>query len=228
MILEICASTIESALNAQNGGADRIELCTHLEVGGLTPSHGMIVLARELVDLPIHVLIRPRAGSFVYSALELEQMKEDIKFCQEVGCEGVVIGVLNPDRTVNENSIRMLIEAGAGLDVTFHRAFDEVPNPFDALESLVTLDVNRLLTSGQASTAIGGYGLIESLLKEADGEITIMPGGGVRPENIANLLSCGASEFHSSAINEGERHSNLDTIQQLANQLSSSPHSSNS
>ncbi len=204
MKLEICANSVESALNAQNGGADRIELCSELSVGGITPSHGCIKLAKELLDIPVYVLIRPRGGDFVYSALELETIKEDIAFCAEIGCEGVVIGALDSQRKINTEPTKRMLEWAGYMDVTFHRAFDDVPNHFEALDTLRDLGIQRVLTSGGEKNAMAGIELLGELIDEADDEVIIMPGGGIRPENLRILQETGAVEFHSSGLGQNE------------------------
>ena len=220
MILEICASTIESGLNAQNARADRIELCTHLDVGGLTPSYGMIKVAMELIDIPVHVLIRPRSGNFEYSVMELEIMKEDIDFCKKQGCAGVVIGLLNQDKTINTTWFQMLLQEAGKMEVTFHRAFDQVPNQFNAVDELIALGVTRILTSGNADSAIQGKDQLRQLVEYCDKKITIMPGGGVRPENISSLLETGAMDYHSSALDGKSLHSNRAMVKALRAVLS--------
>lgn len=219
MLLEICANSIESALNAQNGGADRIELCTHLEVGGLTPSHGLIKVAKELINIPIYVLIRPRAGDFVYSKIEMEVMKEDVQFCAEMGCAGVVIGCLNADRTICWEQTEQLLEKAGYMDVTFHRAFDQCPNPFEALETLREMGIQRVLTSGCPTSAIEGVATLGELVDEADDDIIVMPGGGIRPENLKTLMQTGASEYHSSAIPKGENTTSIEMVKALKSLL---------
>jgi copper homeostasis protein len=219
MLLEICANSIESALNAQNGGADRIELCTHLEVGGLTPSHGLIKVAKELLNIPIYVLIRPRAGDFVYSKMEMEVMKEDVQFCAEIGCAGVVIGCLNTDRTICWDYTEQLLEKAGYMDVTFHRAFDQCPNPFEALETLREMGIQRVLTSGCPTSAINGVETLGELVDEADDDIIVMPGGGIRPENLKTLLQTGASEYHSSAIAKGENTTSIEMVKAMKSLL---------
>ncbi|PIQ49720.1 MAG: copper homeostasis protein CutC [Cytophagales bacterium CG12_big_fil_rev_8_21_14_0_65_40_12] len=219
MLLEICANSIESALNAQNGGADRIELCTHLEVGGLTPSHGLIKVAKELLNIPIYVLIRPRAGDFMYSKIEMEVMKEDVQFCAEMGCAGVVIGCLNADRTICWEQTEQLLEKAGYMDVTFHRAFDQCPNPFEALETLREMGIQRVLTSGCPTSAIDGVETLGELVDEADDDIIVMPGGGIRPENLKTLLQTGASEYHSSAIPKGEYTTSVEMVKAMKSLL---------
>lgn len=217
--LEICANSIESALNAQNGGADRVELCSELSVGGITPSKGMIQMAKELLDIPLYVLIRPRSGDFNYSIMELEIMKEDIAFCAEIGCHGVVIGALTQDRHIDQSKTTQLMHAAQFMDVTFHKAFDAVQNQFEALDTLRDLGVQRILTSGGAENAVIGIDTLGELMDEADEEIIIMPGGGIRPENIEVLKGIGALEYHSAAmVNEG-RHADLSVIKALRSSL---------
>ncbi|MBO3697068.1 copper homeostasis protein CutC [Roseivirga sp. E12] len=218
--LEICASSIESALNAQNAKADRVELCSELSVGGITPSKGMIQMARELLDIPLYVLIRPRSGDFHYSIMELEIMKEDIAFCAEIGCNGVVIGALTEDRRIDEAKTMLLMQEAGFMDVTFHKAFDEVQNQFEALDTLKEMGVQRVLTSGGAETALMGMDTLGELIDEADDEIIVMPGGGVRPENIEQLKGLGATEYHSAAMLDGAKHSDLETINRLRGALS--------
>ena len=200
MILEICAASIESGLNAQIGGADRIELCVNLEVGGLTPSHGMVQVAKDLIEIPIYVLIRPRPGNFCYSSMEYEVIKEDILCCKSVGCHGVVIGLLTKERYIREDWLARLVELAYPMEVTFHRAFDEVKNPFEALDILKETGVKRVLTAGLASHAWEGKQVLGELVEEAGDEIVIMPGGGVRPNNLVDLMETGALDYHSSAL----------------------------
>ena len=214
--LEICANSIESALNAQNGGADRVELCMELAVGGVTPSHGMIKLAKEMLEIPVYVLIRPRGGDFSFSLLELEIMKEDVAFCAEVGCEGVVIGALTPERKIHERMTYELMQAAGFMDVTFHKAFDEVANQFEALDTLKELGVQRVLTSGGEPTALAGLDRLGELLEEADDEIIIMPGGGIRSANLNQLMDLGALEYHSAAIPKGEKWSSKEEVEALS------------
>lgn len=199
-LLEVCANSVESALNAQNGGAERIELCSELSVGGVTPSYGMISLAKDLLQIPVYVLIRPRGGDFVYSQLEVETMKEDIAFCAEKGCEGLVLGALHRDRSINTDITYQLMEKAGFMDVTFHRAFDQVPNHFEALDTLRDLGVQRILTSGGAQSVLDGIDRLGELVEEAEDEVIIMPGGGIRPTNFRQLLEIGASEYHSSCL----------------------------
>ncbi|WP_141719762.1 copper homeostasis protein CutC [Roseivirga misakiensis] len=201
--LEVCANSIESALNAQNGGADRIELCMELSVGGLTPSKGTIQLAMELLEIPVYVLIRPRSGDFHYSKLELEVMKEDILFCTQAGCHGVVFGALHADRRIDQSATELLMDAAGYMDVTFHRAFDVVPNYFEAMDTLRDLGVQRILTAGGQGNCSDNIETLGELVEEAEDDLIIMPGGGLRPENLDLLKETGALEYHSSAIING-------------------------
>lgn len=199
-ILEIAANSVASALAAEAGGAARVELCSALEVGGVTPSHATIAIARERLSIPVHVLIRPRAGDFVFDDLECEVMRRDIETCKASGCAGVVIGVLTADGEVDSPRCRALMDAARGLSVTFHRAFDFARDPLAALDAIIELGCRRLLTSGQADDALAGAPLIRTLVERADGRITVMPGGGITARNIAAIAAAtGAREFHASA-----------------------------
>ncbi|RDI97113.1 copper homeostasis protein CutC [Dyella solisilvae] len=199
-LLEVAANSLASALAAQAGGAGRVELCTALELGGLTPSHGEIALVRERVRLPLYVLIRPRAGDFLYSEQELETMHRDIEACAAFGCDGVVLGVLDAQGNVDRRHGRALVDAAGGMGVTFHRAFDLAPDPLSALDDVMALGVERLLTSGGQRTAMGGAAQIRSLIERAAGRMTVMPGSGIHSDDIAALArQTGAHEFHASA-----------------------------
>ncbi len=199
-LLEVAANSPESALAAQAGGADRIELCTALEVGGLTPTHAQIAMTRERVDLPIYVLIRPRAGDFVYSELEFETMERDIRNCAALGCDGVVIGALDAEGHVDVPRCRALIAAAGKLGVTFHRAFDVSHDPRRALEDIVALRCERVLSSGARESALAGAALLRDLVVQAAGRIAVMPGAGIDIANIVTIRTVtGAREFHASA-----------------------------
>lgn len=202
-LLEIAANFIASAIAAQEGGADRIELCSALELGGLTPSHGVIALARDRVRIPVYVLIRPRAGDFLYSELETETMLSDIATCAALGCDGVVIGVLDADGDVDMKRCRDLVTAAGSMGVTFHRAFDMARDPRRALEDVVALGCERVLTSGGRSSALEGAALIHELVAQAGDRIAIMAGAGINAGNIAAVRALtGAREFHASARRE--------------------------
>lgn len=203
LLLEIAANSLASALAAQEGGADRIELCAALELGGLTPSYAQIALTRERVRIPIYVLIRPRTGDFVYSDSECETMQRDVETCVSLGCEGIVIGALDEEGAVDVNRCRALIAAAGGRGVTFHRAFDVSRDPEAALEDIIALRCERVLTSGAQADAVTGAALIGKLVGRAAGRISIMPGAGVTAQNIAALRPLtGAREFHASAKRE--------------------------
>ena len=195
--IENCAGSAESARRAQLGGAYRIELCAGLPEGGTTPSYGEIVAARRAVDIKLNVIIRPRAGDFLYSPLEVEAMLEDIKMARQLGVDGIVVGCLTPDGEVDKVLLRRFVEAAGDLPVTFHRAIDVCRDPSVALEDIIETGCARVLTSGGKATALEGAEVIAQLVKQAGDRIIIMPGAGVTPENIAQLARItGAKEFH--------------------------------
>ena len=199
-LLEVAANSVASALAAQDGGAGRVELCASLGEGGLTPSYATIAIARERLLIPLYVLIRPRAGDFLYDEIELETMRRDVEACTRLGCDGVVIGALDADGNVALGACRDLIYAARGLGVTFHRAFDLARDPALALEDLIALGCERVLTSGQRTTAIEGAAQIRALIGHAGDRIVVMPGAGIDSANIAALRAAtGATEFHASA-----------------------------
>jgi len=198
--LEICANSVLSALTAQDNGADRVELCQNLEQGGTTPSLGQVWLARAGLSIGMHVLIRPRAGDFHYSELEFLEMKSDIMFCKEAKCDGVVIGILLADGQVDTARMAELIELARPMQVTFHRAFDRCRDPFEALEAIIGLGCDRLLTSGMKATAEEGGETIAKLVEQANGRIEVMPGSGINEENILQIAALTkATSFHTSA-----------------------------
>lgn len=198
---EICANGVESCVAAQEGGADRVELCAGIPEGGTTPSYGEIKVARRLLrSTRLHVIIRPRGGDFVYSELEAERMLEDIAVCRELGVDGVVFGCLNADGTVDETLCRHLLDACGGLSVTFHRAFDRCRDPETALLRLADMGFDRVLTSGQQPTALQGTALLARLQKLAAGRIALLAGCGVNEDNIASIYAqTGIREYHFSA-----------------------------
>ncbi len=198
--LEICANSVASCIEAEKGGAWRVELCAAIPEGGTTPSYGDIVLARELLKIKLHVIIRPRGGDFLYSPLEHRIMLKDIENARKLGVDGVVIGCLTPEGDVDMNRNRELIDAAEGLSVTFHRAFDMCRDPYESLERIIELGCNRILTSGQRPRAEEGIELLHELVQKAGKRIIIMPGSGVNVNNIAKLAKeTGAVEFHLSA-----------------------------
>ena len=201
--LEVCCGDMQSVLAAKEGGADRIELCQALEVDGLTPSAEMMAEAIGL-GIPVQVLIRPREGDFVYDEAEVETMLKEIRLAKRLGANGVVIGVLKPDGSIDEETIRRLVSEATGLSITFHRAFDVCSQPAEALEQIVSLGCHRLLTSGQAPSAEQGIPLIKKLVEQSGGRLIIMPGAGVNPLNACRILSeTGAKEIHGSLRKNG-------------------------
>ncbi|MEO8772945.1 MAG: copper homeostasis protein CutC [Gelidibacter sp.] len=200
MYLEICASNYQSAINAQNAGAHRIELCSELAVGGITPSYGLIKHSLQNLTIPVFILIRPRSGNFTYSDAEFEIMKQDIIICKESGCKGIVSGVLNPDNTIDIVRTQELIELTKPMAFTFHRAFDWTPNPFEALKTLMALKADRILTSGQASTAEKGILILNQLKELADDALSILPGSGINQKNILIFKGAGFKEVHCSSV----------------------------
>ncbi len=198
--LEIIGFNIESCAIAQAAGADRIELCDNPGEGGTTASHGFIKAARKILHIDLFPIIRPRGGDFLYSDEEFEIMKTDVQLCKELGCNGVVIGMLNTDGTVDKKRCSQLVEIAYPLGVTFHRAFDRCVDPFTALKDIIDIGCERILTSGLKTAAPDAMELLAQLVKEANEDIIIMPGSGVRSSNILSLAKeTGATEFHSSA-----------------------------
>lgn len=197
--LEICIDSVRSARAAQEGGASRVELCDNLLVGGTTPSYGTLKQVRQAISIGLHVLIRPRGGDFCYTEDELCVMLDDIRMAKELGADGVVLGVLDPDGRVDTLAAKRLLTAASPMRITWHRAFDLARAPEQALEDIIDLGCDYLLTSGQQQTAYAGRELIAKLVRQAAGRIAIMPGGGVQEANIAELRRVtGVCEFHSS------------------------------
>lgn len=200
-IIEICANSAQSCVEAEMGGASRVELCAGIPEGGTTPSYGEIKTAQALTStIDINVIIRPRGGDFLYTEAEVEAMLFDIELCKQLGVHGVVFGCLTSEGDIDVPLMRRLIEAAKPLSVTCHRAFDVCRDPFAALEQLIELGCDRILTSGQQSTAEKGIPLLKQLVERAGQRIIIMPGCGVREGNIARIeAETGAREFHTSA-----------------------------
>lgn len=202
---EICANSVESCLAAQEGGADRVELCAGIPEGGTTPSYGEIKLARKLLTkTKLHVIIRPRGGDFLYTPLELERMEEDIRICRELGVDGVVFGCLTEEGEIDREANRRLVELARPMSVTFHRAFDRTADPMKALEDIISLGCNRILTSGQQPKAIDGINLLAQLEKKLKEyplpPIQLLAGSGVNEENIRQIFDAtGIHEYHFSA-----------------------------
>nr|WP_321230404.1 copper homeostasis protein CutC [uncultured Psychroserpens sp.] len=199
MKLEICANSYQSAKNAQIAGAKRIELCSELSIGGITPSYGLIKQVVDKLDIETFILIRPRSGNFFYSEAEFEIIKKDIQICKKLGCHGIVSGVLNKDNTIDIERTQELIELSKPLPFTFHRAFDVVPNPKIALEQLIELGVERILTSGQHPKAINGLETLKALKQQAKNRIIILVGSGVSSENAQTFKDASFDEIHASA-----------------------------
>jgi copper homeostasis protein len=215
-LLEVAANSAASAFAAQEGGAGRVELCASLDEGGVTPSHGTLVLAREGLEIPLYVLIRPRAGDFVYEDHEVEAMLDDIMHCRELGCDGVVVGALTPERDVDIDACERFLGAAEGMGVTFHRAFDLVADQFSTLETLVELGFERVLTSGAMPGAVAGAARLARLVAQAGSRISVMPGAGIEPGNIGALRDITrAREFHASAkrrLPSAMRHAPADPL----------------
>ena len=200
MLLEIAVFNIQSALMAAEAGANRLELCENPTDGGTTPSYGFLKTVKEKISIPVFPIIRPRGGDFLYSEEEFEVMKKDLLLCKQLGFEGAVIGLLNADGTIDKKRTTELVELAYPLEITFHRAFDRAANPLQALEDIIACGCQRILTSGQVPNAFDGKELIKQLIKQADERIIIMPGSGVRSNNISELATyTGAVELHSSA-----------------------------
>ncbi|MEZ4778011.1 MAG: copper homeostasis protein CutC [Flavobacteriaceae bacterium] len=197
MVLEICANSFESAMAAQKAGAHRIELCSELSVGGITPSWVVKSSFRNNA-IPVYVLIRPRSGNFTYSKYEVDVMLKDIKQCAKLGVTGIVSGALTVSNDIDVEVTQQLLKASEGMDFTFHRAFDWCRNPIDALKILEDLGIQRVLTSGQKPTAFEGLELLKEL-KSLSTTIKIMPGGGINVENVMAFKEAGFTEIHSSA-----------------------------
>lgn len=202
-LLEVCVESYEDALGAAAAGADRIEYCSSLRLGGLTPTPGALFRLRE-IPLPCMVMIRPRPGNFLYSTTEIETMKREILFAQEQGAAGVVFGVANETGNLDESALRTLMAHCKGLQTALHRVFDEVQAQTAALESAIKIGFDRILTSGGRETAFAGRRQIEHLITQSDGRIGILPGSGVNSENAAQLIDAtGATQLHASCkVNE--------------------------
>lgn len=208
VILEICAASYNSALAAAAGGADRIEICSGLSEGGLTPSYGLLKSVLKIPNLKKHVLIRPRGGDFLYTAEEVQIMAEDIRIAKQLGADGVVIGALTQNGDVDKEVVGLLMDNAKGMNVTFHRAFDLCRCPLKAIEDIISLGCNSILTSGQASTAEKGIELLKEMVDVADHRISIMAGSGVNTNNISKIIKeTGVSEIHASA--KGVVHSKM-------------------
>ncbi|MBK6936010.1 MAG: copper homeostasis protein CutC [Chitinophagaceae bacterium] len=210
-IIEIATSDFSTTNSAVEGGADRIELCANLAEGGTTPSYGTVQFCREKFAIQLFPIIRPRGGDFLYTEEEFEIMLSDVKLFKQLGCDGIVIGMLNADGTIDIKRNGLLVEAAYPMRITFHRAFDRCKEPFEAMKQLIQIGCERILTSGQQPAAPEGVGLIAALNEAAEGRIIIMPGSGVRADNIKMLAAkTGCIEFHSSL--RGKENSRMEFI----------------
>ena len=200
VLFEICVGSAQGAIAAQEGGAHRVELCDNLMEGGTTPSAGAIQVARKHIEIGLNVIVRPRGGDFCYSEVEFETMARDVETAAEGGADGIVIGLLNPDGSIDVERTGALIERIRPHPVTFHRAFDMTADPLRSLDELISLGVDRVLTSGQEISALEGINLIAELIEKADERIVIMPGGGITERNVAKVVAgTGAREIHVAA-----------------------------
>jgi len=220
--IEIACFNLESALLAQKAGADRVELCANISVGGTTPSIEIIQQARKNLTIDFYVMIRPRGGNFVYSEAELEQMKLEIETIKKLGVDGFVFGILNDDKTINIEQNKALVQLASPFPCTFHRAFDAVIKYKQALEDVISCGFSTLLTSGTFSNVMEGKEVLKKLVVQSKNRIEIMPGGGLRSTNISALnQTVNANWYHSSAITDGTEIANQTEIIQLKKKLQS-------
>jgi copper homeostasis protein len=197
-LIECCANSVQSAINGQIAGANRIELCCNLEVGGLTPSREEITKALGILNIPIRILIRPRSGNFVFSKQELSQMIANINFCKTIGCEGIVIGALNKNNSINIEQTKVMVKAAKPMHITFHRAFDEANNLEENLEDVIACGCDSILTAGQSTNVIDGIANLKKLIRLANNRIHILAGSGVNHTNVEALYKIGIRNFHLS------------------------------
>ena len=216
MILEVCANSYESAINAEKGGAHRIELCENLSVGGLTPNFDLAKKVISELNIPVFILIRPRKGDFNYSHEEFEQIKKDIILFKKIGCKGIVSGILTKDKKLDIIKTKELIKLSRPLEFTFHRAFDEVLNPINVLHQLIKLRVDRILTSGQKKTAIDGIELIKKLINISNNTIKIMPGSGINSTNILEINKLNINEIHGSFSKSSKNNKKLSDFNEIS------------
>ena len=218
--IEIACFNLESATLAQKAGADRVELCANVSVGGTTPSIEIIQQGLEHLTIDIYVMIRPRGGNFVYSEAEFQQMKSDIENIKQLGVNGFVFGILNEDKTINIEQNKALVQLAKPFPCSYHRAFDAVSNYEQALEDVISCGFSTLLTSGTFSNVMEGKEVLKKLVEQAKNRIEIMPGGGLRSTNISELNKIvNANWYHSSAITDGTEIANSEEIVQLKNKL---------
>lgn len=201
MIKEVCVESFSEALAAEKRGADRIELCDNLYLGGTTPSYGTIKMAMEKLTIPAFPIIRPRGGNFHYSKEEIEIMKEDIKVCKSLGAKGVVLGVLTADNKVDFETLKELVELASPMEVTFHKAVDELENPVEVIDRFVEIGVKRILSSGTKETALEGKDILNAMIKKADNRIIILIAGKVTSDNFEEVAAAiSSTEYHGKKI----------------------------
>lgn len=202
IILEACVETLEQAINAEKNGANRIELCGDLSVGGVTPHLDLITKAKKNLSIPIMVMIRPRGGNFIYTKSEFDKMKKEIFYCKNLGIKGVVFGILDSENEVNFEQTAVLAELAFPMEVTFHKAIDEISNPIKSLHKLLNINnITRILTSGKSKTAVEGSDLIREMMVIAKDKITILPAGKITNKNLSEVHQLiGASEYHGRKI----------------------------
>ena len=200
-LLEVCVDRVEAALAAAAAGADRIEFCARLDLGGITPETLELERVLNLLEVPVFAMVRPRGGDFVHDARELRELREDLRAMRECGADGVVLGVLGADGRIAREALASLREEAGELPLTFHRAFDELESPLDGIETLLELGVDRLLTTGGPPTAWEGRDVLRELVQAAGEQLVVMPGGGVRQDHVHALLEhTSAREVHSSQV----------------------------
>ncbi len=200
VLLEVCCGSLDDAIEAERGGADRVELCSSLFFGGLTPSIGALIEAKRRLKIPVIVMVRPRGGGFCYTEGEFATMQRDAETAIDHGADGLVFGILKPDGTVDVDRNRRLREIAGTRQAVFHRAIDVTPDPFRALEQLIELGFTRVLTSGQQDLVAQGIELIAEMVRRADDHITVMPGGGIRPYEVEDVIRIsGCREIHVAA-----------------------------
>ena len=218
--LEIACFSAESAMIAQKANADRVELCSGIEVGGTSPDLQTVMFVRQKLTIDLYVMIRPRGGNFIYSEVEFEQMKESIVAMKKLGVDGFVFGIVNPDKTIDQLRNTELIELAKPFPCTFHRAFDEVSNVFKSLETVIECGFTTILTSGTKRNVVEGMQVLKQLVIKASNRITIMPGGGLRSGNLAEISAIVKADFyHSSAIIDPTNVADFNEIQALKSKL---------
>lgn len=201
MIKEVCVESFSKALAAEKRGADRIELCDNLYLGGTTPSYGTIKMAMEKLTIPAFPIIRPRGGNFHYSKEEIEIMKEDIKVCKSLGAKGVVLGVLTADNKVDFETLKELVDLASPMEVTFHKAVDELENPVEVIDRFIEIGVKRILSSGTKETALEGKDILNAMIKKADNRIIILIAGKVTSDNFEEVAAAiPSTEYHGKKI----------------------------